>query len=320
MKRSIKRDSAPFVPRVNLINETEGSKTKETAVDKLVALRALGLDLLKCNITAEEKSRLVDVLFKYREVFDTDSFPEKPIPGFQYKIDLIDNEPVFRKQYRNRIDVTEQIQVHVAKLLKDGILERSFSAYNSPLLLIRKPDGDKRICLDCRALNLKIKPSFNYLHDLEHTIQKIQSYNGKFFIALDIKNAFYAIELHPDSRHITNFTVPSGSYFYKCLVQGLNTSPSVFCQIINTIFNDKNNNLAIYLDDLILANKTFDAHLENLRTVLQRSLANNLRINGHKCKLFAECVPFLGKVLSAEGCHLSEDQIKALRTLEPPKT
>ena len=219
----------------------------------------------------------------------------------------------------NRIDVTEQIEAHVAKLLKDGILERSFSAYNSPLLLIRKPDGGTRICLDCRALNLKIKPSFNYLHDLEHTIQKIQSYNGKFFSTLDIKNAFYAIELHPDSRHITNFTVPSGSYSYKRLVQGLNTSPSVFCQIINTIFNDKNNNLAIYLDDLILANKTFDAHLENLRTVLQRSLANNLRINGHKCKLFAERVPFLGKVLSAEGCHVSEDKIKALRTLEPPK-
>ena len=309
----------PFVPRVNVINETEDSGTKAPPVDKLAALSALGLDLSKCNITAEEKSRLVEVLFEYKEVFDTDSFPEKPIPGFQYKIDLIDNEPVFRKQYRNRIDVTEQIEEHVAKLLKDGILEKSFSAYNSPLLLIRKPGGGTRICLDCRALNLKIKPSFNYLHDLEHTIQKIQSYNGKVFSTLDIKNAFYAIELHPDSRHITNFTVPSGAYRYKRLIQGMNTSPAVFCQIINTIFNDKNNNLAIYLDDLILANKTFDSHLENLRTVLQRALSNNLRINGHKCKLFAERVPFLGKVLSAEGCHVSEDKIKALRTLEPPK-
>ena len=47
------------------------------------------------------------------------------------------------------------------------------------------------------------------------------------------------------------------------------TSPSVWCQIINTIFNEKEYNLAIYIDDLILANKTFEEHLENLKSVLK---------------------------------------------------
>ena len=86
----------------------------------------------------------------------------------------------------------------------------------------------------------------------------MQSFRGKFFSTLDIKNAFYAIEIDEDSRDLTSFSIPGGgAYRFKRMVQGMMTSPIVWCQIINTIFNEKEFNLAIYVDDLILANKNF---------------------------------------------------------------
>ena len=328
-------NAPPFEPRGNKCPATNDDGIQLiTEADKLKSLEKFGLNLDGCKITPEQKSILIDVLFQYREVFNTESPPLNPIPGFKYSIPLIDNEPVFTRQYRMRLDVNSLLQEHVEKLLKDGILERSFSRYNSPVLLVKKSQNMKqsddpnkaatfsttRLVLDCRQINKKIKPSFNFLHDLDYVIQRVQSFRGKFFSTLDIKNAFYAIELDENSRDLTSFTIQGGgsAYRFKRMVQGMMTSPSVWCQIINTIFNEKEYNLAIYVDDLILANKTFEEHLENLKSVLKRSLENNLRINGIKCKFFAERVPFLGKILSAEGCHADEGRLKALLTLEPP--
>ena len=149
----------------------------------------------------------------------------------------------------------------------------------------------------------------------------MQSFRGKFFSTLDIKNAFYAIELDEYSRDLTSFSIPGGgAYRFKRMVQGMMTLQSVWCQIINTIFNEYEYNLAIYVDDLILANKTFEEHLDNLKSVLKRSLENNLRINGIKCKVLSPSAShFLGKILSAEGCHAEEERLKALLILEPPK-
>ena len=109
-----------------------------TEADKLKSLEKFGLNLDGCKITPEQKSILIDVLFQYREVFNTESPPLNPFPGFKYSIPLIDNEPVFTRQYRMRLDVNSLLQEHVEKLLKDGILERSFSCNNSPVLLVKK--------------------------------------------------------------------------------------------------------------------------------------------------------------------------------------
>ena len=57
-----------------------------------------------------------------------------------------------------------------------------------------------RLVLDCRQINKKIKPSFNFLHDLDYVIQRVQSFRGKSFSTLDIKNAFYSIELDEKSQ------------------------------------------------------------------------------------------------------------------------
>lgn len=44
----------------------------------------------------------------------------------------------------------------VQEQLSDGIIQKSESAYASPIVLVKKRNGDTRLCLHCRAVNKKV--------------------------------------------------------------------------------------------------------------------------------------------------------------------
>lgn len=58
-----------------------------------------------------------------------------------------------------------------------------------------------------------------------------------------------------------------------------------------------------YLDDILVASKTFETHLRHLREVFSRLRAAFLRLKPKKCGLLRQEVPFLGHVISAQGIH-----------------
>ena len=56
-----------------------------------------------------------------------------------------------------------------------------------------------------------------------------------------------------------------------------------------------------YLDDIIVFSKTFEDHVNNVRTVLQRVRSNGVRFKAKKCELFKQEVKYLGQIISADG-------------------
>ncbi len=49
--------------------------------------------------------------------------------------------------------IRDAVRSELDKLLKDGIIVQSNSAWASPLVPVRKKDGSVRICVDFRLLN-----------------------------------------------------------------------------------------------------------------------------------------------------------------------
>ena len=80
------------------------------------------------------------------------------------------------------------------------------TSWVNPLVVVEKPNGDIRICLDMRQANQAIVREKHPVPTVEETLQEV-SY-AKVFSKLDLNMAFHQTELHPDSHDITTFAAP----------------------------------------------------------------------------------------------------------------
>ncbi|CAB0017523.1 unnamed protein product, partial [Nesidiocoris tenuis] len=74
----------------------------------------------------------------------------------------------------------------------------------------------------------------------------------------------------------------------------------------------------VMLDDIIVTGDTFDDHLKNVRTVLDRLLSAGLRTQKAKCKWFQEEVLYLGHRISKEGIQPTAQHLKAIQDMPAP--
>ena len=91
-------------------------------------------------------------------------------------------------------------------------------------------------------------------------------------------------------------------------------SPSVFERLMEKVFAGLSYHiLLIYLDDIIVYSKTFEAHVEHLREVFERLKEANLKLNAKKCQLSSTRVVYLGYQMSAEGISTDSQKIRAIQ-------
>ena len=95
-----------------------------------------------------------------------------------------------------------------------------------------------RVVLDFRKLNKNIKDECYHLRDVETLMQNIGIKKSKIFSSLDTTHAFWSLDLAPDSREKTAFTIPGHStkYQWTRIPQGVKTSPLAYANCIENIF------------------------------------------------------------------------------------
>jgi len=119
----------------------------------------------------------------------------------QIKIILKDEIPVY--QHPRRLPVCDQKTVddQVQDWLAEKIIQPSTSEYASPVVLVSKKNGKKRLCCDYRKLNEKIiRDNFPMAH-METVLDKLQG--SKIFTTLDLTNGFFHVPIEPGSRKNT---------------------------------------------------------------------------------------------------------------------
>lgn len=62
----------------------------------------------------------------------------------------------------------------------------------------------------------------------------------------------------------------------------------------------------------MIGGRTFEEHLENIRKVLLKLRAANLRLNPRKCKFFQREINYLGHIMSAEGVRADPDNVSSV--------
>ena len=79
------------------------------------------------------------------------------VPGrvsvIEHKIILTSEKPVCLKPYRLPFRSRELVEKEIRDMLELNVIEPSTSPYSSPIVLVNKPDGTDKFCIDFRRLN-----------------------------------------------------------------------------------------------------------------------------------------------------------------------
>ncbi len=197
-------------------------------------------------------------------------------------------------------------------MLDEGIIQESYSPWNSPLFLVPKKDGSYRAFIDFRKVNNVIVPDHYPLPVLSDILQSIGKDNT-VLATVDLKSGFWQIPLSRSSRAITAFSKPKDHFEWLRCPMGLQNSPLTCQRLVNSLFQGLiGDGLFIYLDDLILVSKDLDSHFQKLSLVLQKFTEAGLKLNITKCQFLHSRIEFLGHVVDCHGIHTTNAKVKAV--------
>ncbi|XP_062541853.1 uncharacterized protein K02A2.6-like [Armigeres subalbatus] len=250
------------------------------------------------------------------ELSPNEIFPK--MPGIKIKFSVDSSIPPERNAYYNvPAAFREAARARLDEMESRGIIERVTKApeWISGMSAVPKGKNDFRLVVNMRAPNKAIKREYFRMPVIEE--MKIKLHGAKFFTKLDLRNAY--LELCTESRDLTTFLTENGMYRFTRLMFGVNCAPEIFqremCRLLEGV-----DNKIVYIDDVLIYADT----IEKLRTttgeVLRIIRANNLTLNEEKCEFDKDFTTFLGHGLDANGFHVDEAKVKAIRRFRPPST
>ena len=165
-----------------------------------------------------------------------------------------------------------------------GVIEKvnGPTSWINPLVVVEKPNGDVRICLDMRQANRAILREKHPVPTIEETLQEMSG--AKIFSKLDLNMAFHQVELTPESRDITTFAGPNGLNRYKRLLFGVNMATEKFQHIIWQMLKDCPGAHNIH-DDIRVIGASEEEHDERLNQVMKKLEESGLTLNYGKCQI-----------------------------------
>ncbi|GFT14908.1 retrovirus-related Pol polyprotein from transposon 412 [Trichonephila clavipes] len=107
------------------------------------------------------------------------------------RIILNDDIPVYQPSRRLSYVKKQTVNKHIEEWLEQGIIRPSSSEYASPIVLVKKKNGDSRLCVDYRQLNLKLVKDRFPLPLIDDVLDRLQQ--AKVYTTLDLKNGFFML-------------------------------------------------------------------------------------------------------------------------------
>ncbi|GBG90134.1 hypothetical protein CBR_g50228 [Chara braunii] len=274
-------------------------------------------------VTEPTEERPMDpAIAKLLEEFkDLTEPPSGTVPQpIQHRIEI---EPGTRTpkgaMYRMSPRELEELRKQLDELLEKGWIRPSSSPFGAPVLFVPKKEGELRMCIDYRGLNAIIVKNAEPLPRIDDLLDRVQG--AKYFSKIDLKSGYHQIEVHPDDQYKTSFRTRYGHYEFIVMPFGLTNGPATFQRCMNDLFRPwLDRFVVVYLDDILVFNRTLEEHQGHLRQVLEKLREANFKINAKKCDWAKTQVLYLGHVLDGDGVKREDSKIAAIRDWPTPCT
>ena len=159
---------------------------------------------VRVNVLKQE-----DIFDKYKSCFEGLG----KLKDFQLDIPIDQNvKPVAQPMRRVPFSMRDKLEQKLNELVDLDVIERAEgpTPWISPVVVVPKPNGDIRLCVDMRQASGAI---VRERHPIPTVDEVLHDLNGStVFSKLDIKWAFHQVELSEVSRPITTFATHKGLF------------------------------------------------------------------------------------------------------------
>lgn len=286
----------------------------DTTNEPIVGLKTSQLmKLVKLVKTVCFSEKPQDIVQAYKSVFvGLGKLPDK--------VSLAVDESVNPRVCANRkipVSLEARVKAELARMESDGVIRKASEPTDwvSNLVIVEKPNGKLRLCMDPVFLNKAIKRAHFPFPDIETMKSKLEG--ATHFSVLDAASGFWQLELDEPSKKLCTFTTPYGRYSYCRLPFGVKSSPEVFLQVMQKHFGGIEN-VYIFMDHFLIAGNE-KTHAIALKRVLEKAREIGLKFNLDKSKIDQKSVKYCGHVFSQTGVSVDPEKVKAIENLEEPK-
>ncbi|KAL0444997.1 UNVERIFIED_CONTAM: Pro-Pol polyprotein [Sesamum latifolium] len=228
------------------------------------------------------------------------------------------SKPIKQKKRHFGPEKDKIIQAEVNKLMAAGHIEEiQFSEWLSNVVLVPKPGGKWRMCIDFRDLNKACPKDF---YPLPRIDQLVDSTSGcELLSMMDASQGYHQIMLAPEDRKKVSFITSEGTFCYVAMPFGLKNAGATYQRLVDKIFYPQiGRNVEVYVDDMLVKSKKAADHVKDLEETFSVLRKYKLKLNPAKCVFGVQGGRFLGFMVTQRGIEANPLKIKAIIDMKAP--
>ena len=270
----------------------------------------------KVNLGDNQRDQLLQLLVKHKDLWIAKKLGRM---DFEYDIEIESwTNPTKAHDRRWSKAETEQIKAEIDSLLAKDFIEPARSPWASRLVLVTKPDGSTRVCVDYRGVNKVTITDAYPTPRIEHILEKLSG--NVFFSTFDCEKGYYQVGLTERTKNVSAFVCPFGQYRWTKMPFGLKNAPAVFQRLMDLILTGLSWECCmVFFDDIVVFSKSWEDHVRDLDMVFTTLGKAGMTLNFRKSVFAQQQLVYLGFLVNHEGLRPNPKKSEAVQSIPVPK-
>ncbi len=222
-----------------------------------------------------------------------------------------------RVPHPSREFVKKQLEI----MVREGVIEPvdKPTEWNHPMVVVPKPKGGWRICVDLTRLNKFVKRPLHPMTTPREAVEKIKPGSDILTVA-DFRHGYWQVPMHPDCQELTTFVTPWGRYKFLRNPMGLVSAQDEYGRRGDLALADLENVCKV-VDDLLVFGSTkegYQQHVDSVVKMLDRCRAAKITLHPKKFKLAMPEVEYVGYRISGKGIEADPAKLSAIADFPKP--
>ena len=193
--------------------------------------------------------------------------------------------------------------------------EMSMQEWLNSFVIMKKPNGNLRVCLNPTDLNKHIIRPICNMRTLEEIIDMLKG--SMYFAVFDSTKSFFHVPLDYESKQLMAMLTPIGIYLYNVLTMGLSNATDIFEKCMSNDV-DRLEGVVNIADDVLIFATKYDKFKENVINFLDRCVEHDLHLNP-EVRIKVDSVPFFGETLMKDSLQMDANKWQVIQNWPQPK-